>query len=118
MEETRKKELREAYKNYRPDMGVFSVRHIRADKVYLEATANLKGKINSTVFQLNMETFRLNKGLNKDWKKYGKEAFEVKVLETIDYDKDDQGGKDYTEALENLFAEWQHKLRAEGRVLY
>lgn len=118
MDEKRKKELREEYKNYRPDMGVFSIRLIQSGKTYLEATENLKGKINSTVFQLNLETFRLNGELNKDWKKYGKEAFEVRILETLDYDKDDQGDKDYSEELEVLYDEWQRKLRLEETELY
>ena len=49
----RKKELKEAYKNYRPEMGIFVIRHIETGKTFLEATNNIKGKINSDVFQLN-----------------------------------------------------------------
>ena len=114
----RKKELKEEYKNYRPEMGLFVIRHIETGKAFLEATNNIKGKINSDVFQLNMETFMRNRDLNKDWKRFGKDAFEVVVLEKLEYDEDDQGGKDYSDELEMLYGEWQRKLRSEGTELY
>ena len=109
----RKKELKEEYKNYRPEMGLFVIRHIETGKAFLEATNNIKGKINSDVFQLNMETFMRNRDLNKDWKRFGKDAFEVVVLEKLEYDEDDQGGKDYSDELEMLYGEWQRAKRGK-----
>ena len=114
----RKKELKEEYKNYRPEMGLFVIRHIETGKAILEATNNIKGKINSDVFQLNMETFMRNRDLNKDWKRFGKDAFEVVILEKLEYDEDDQGDRDYSDELEMLYGEWQRKLRSEGTELY
>lgn len=118
MDAERKKELKEEYKNYRPDMGLFVIRHIATGKAYLEATNNIKGKINSDVFQLNMQTFIANRTLNEDWKRYGKAAFEVVILEKLEYDEDDQGDKDYSDELEMLYEEWRRKLRSEGTELY
>ena len=40
------------------------------------------------------------------------------VLEKLEYDEDDQGGKDYSDELEMLYGEWQRKLRSEGTELY
>ena len=96
----RKKELKEEYKNYRPEMGLFVIRHIETGKAFLEATNNIKGKINSDVFQLNMETFMRNRDLNKDWKRFGKDAFEVVILEKMEYDEDVPTGVAINEAVE------------------
>ena len=59
-----------------------------------------------------------NRDLNKDWKRLGKDAFEVVILEKLEYDEDDQGSKDYSDELEMLYGEWQRKLRSEGTELY
>lgn len=118
MEASRKKELQEAYKTYRPEMGVFCVQHRASGRTYLEATKNLKGKINSTVFQLNMDSYFLCKPLNKDWQTYGKDAFDVEILEKLEYKKEDDGHFDYSDDLELLWLEWVEKLKSEGKKMY
>lgn len=84
-----KKELKEAYKHYKPDMGVFVFKCKPTDKVYLGYGQNVKGDINSITFQLNCGLFNANRNLQNDWKKYGETNFEIYLLEKLEYEKDE-----------------------------
>ena len=95
----RKKELKELYKQMKTDMGIFVIQSKTNDKYYLETTQNLKGKINSTKFQLELGSFGNNDLLQEDWKKYSSENFEIKILDNLEYDKD-ESKLDYSEELE------------------
>ncbi len=112
----RKKELKEMYKQMKPDMGIFIVQSKINNKYYLETTQNLKGKINSTKFQLEAGSFR-NQELQKDWNKYKAENFEIKVLENLKYDKD-ESKNDYSEELEIMKTIWVDKLTKENKQPY
>ncbi|MDO4288422.1 MAG: GIY-YIG nuclease family protein [Eubacterium sp.] len=119
METNRKKALRESYKNYRPEMGVFGIRHRDSRKIYLMATNNLKGKMNSVMFQLKNHSFVTCRALNEAFKQEGEAAFEAEVLEKLDYDKDDEAGqKDYSQELELMKDLWRDKLLAQGFEVY
>jgi len=112
----RKKELKELYKQMKTDMGIYIIECKVINKYYLETTQNLKGKINSARFQLEMGSYR-NYGLQEDWKKYGSENFEIKVLDNLEYDKD-ESKLDYSEELEIMKAIWEEKLTKENMVSY
>lgn len=98
------------------DMGIFVVESKVNNKYYLETTQNLKGKMNSTKFQLEMGSFRNNE-LQKDWKEYGEKNFEIKVLENLKYDKD-ESKTDYSEELEIMKSIWEEKLSNENKQPY
>ncbi len=49
----RKKELKRQYLQMRPTMGVFTISNTVTGEVYLEATKDLKSRMNSTPFKLN-----------------------------------------------------------------
>lgn len=104
----RKKELKEQYKQMKPDMGIYVVRCNSNDKCYIGTTKNLKGKINCTKFQLGSGGHP-NKELQKEWKEYGEVNFEVEILDKLEYDKDETK-TDYTEDLEILKEIWKEKL--------
>lgn len=86
-----KKKLTEAYKQSKPDMGVYVYICKPTQKAYLGYGQNLKGNINSITFQLNLGSFISNTkcALQKDWSKYGETNFEVTILEVLEYDKDE-----------------------------
>lgn len=113
----RKKELKELYKQMKTDMGIFIIQSKTNDKYYLETTQNLKGKINSTKFQLDLGSFRNNELLQEDWKKCGSESFEIKVLDNLEYDKD-ESKLDYSEELEIMKTIWEEKLIKGNRMPY
>ncbi len=104
----RKKELKEQYRRMKPQMGVFVVRNALRNKCYIESTKDLRSKINGTRFKLNAGGHP-NRELQKDWKEHGEAHFKIKILETLEYDKDETK-TDYTEDLALLQMIWEEKL--------
>ncbi len=112
----RKKELKLQYKQMKPEMGIFAVRTKENDKYYLEATKDLKGRINSTRFKLEFGSHP-NKALQRDWKEHGKAHFTIEVLENLTYAEDDTK-TDYEEDLTLLHMIWTEKLAKRGIEFY
>ncbi|MDD2373338.1 MAG: GIY-YIG nuclease family protein [Syntrophomonadaceae bacterium] len=104
----KKKELQAQYKLMKSDMGIFAVINKSNAKYFLETTPDLKGRINSTKFKLNAGG-HYNKELQKDWQELGENAFEIKILEQIEYEED-ESKTDYLEDLELLKMIWLEKL--------
>ena len=84
----------------KPDMGVFVFKCIPAEKSYLGLGQNIKGEMNSIAFQLNLGSYK-NSNLQNDWKKYGENNFEIKILELLPYGKNEMK-TDYKEDLHIL----------------
>lgn len=116
MDKKRKKELQERYKQMKPDMGIFAIRNNENGKCYLATSQNLKGAINSTLFQLNFGNF-VPKDLQHDWATFGESCFSVEILEKLKYDKDETK-TDYSEELDILRMLWEERLAREGVELY
>lgn len=112
----RKKELQSQYKLMKPDMGIFAVINKNSSKYYLETTQNLKGVMNSTEFKLNGGVHPKLE-LQEDWQEIGSDGFEIKILEKIEYDKD-ESKTDYTDDLALLKMIWVDKLKDKGVNLY
>lgn len=112
----RRKELKEQYKNMKPDMGVFIIKSNINDNCYIEGTQDLKGTINSTKFKLNLG-FHPNKDLQKEWKEDGELNFSIEILEKLKYDKDELKD-DYSEELNILKMVWEDKLLEKGMKFY
>lgn len=112
----RKKELKEWYKQMKPEMGVFIIRSKFDNKCFLQGTQDLKSAINSIKFKLELGNHP-NKKLQKDWQRYGKDNFAFQILENLDYDKDETK-TDYTEDLDLLKMIWEEKLVKEGMEFY
>ena len=108
----KKKELQAQYKLLKPDMGIFAMINKSNAKYYLETTANLKGRINSTEFKLNAGGHP-NQELQKDWQELGAQGFEIKVLEKIEYDED-ESKTNYSDDLELLKMIWLEKLSRDN----
>jgi len=96
-----KKELKEQYKRMKPDMGVIMFKCKSSRKAYLGISRNTKADINSLTFQLKLGSYVMCKNLQNDWKKYGENGFEITVLESLPYDKD-ESKTDYTHELKLL----------------
>lgn len=100
MNRTRRKELLEQYKQMKPDMGVYMFKSINTNTVYLGYDKNIKATINGDRFKLNANSHR-NKKLQKDWNENKEENFEIKVVQLLEYDKD-ESKTDYSEDLKIL----------------
>ena len=112
----RKKDLRQQYKQMKSDMGVFSVRCKTNNKCYIEATHDLRSKLNSTRFKL-VAGVHPNRELQKEWTSLGVDNFTIETLENLPYDKDD-AKSDYTEELALLQMIWEERLTKDNIELY
>lgn len=108
----RKKELKEQYKQMRPDMGIVGIRSKKEDWCYIEGTQNLRATTNGTYFKLQ-SGFHPSRELVKKWKEYEEDNFIFEVLEQLEYDKDETK-TDYTDDLALLVMEWEEKLVDKG----
>lgn len=112
----RKKELKEQYKQYRPEMGLISAKCRINGRIYIEATNRTQASINKLLFTLKLGSNRCEE-LQKDWKEYGEGSFHIEVLENLEYDEKDPD-RDYCEDLEILKLEWVEKFRKDNVELY
>ena len=112
----RKKELKEQYKQMKTEMGIFIVQNKINNKYLLVTTQNLKGMVNRVRFQLNSGGHP-NGELQHEWNEYGENKFELKLLETLDYDKD-ESKTDYSEELYIMDIMWTEKLSAKNMEAY
>ena len=113
---SRRKQLKEQYKQARPDMGVFVIRSKTTGKVYVEAAKDLRGAMNGSTFKLSAGMHR-NRELQRDWQRYGADDFLVEVLDKLPYSKDETK-TDYDDDLAELRDMWVDKLRHDATQLY
>jgi hypothetical protein len=104
------------YKDSIRPMGIVQVKNIRNNRVYLTASANTTGTINSIRFQLKMGNFLPSPALSQDWKEMGELSF---VIEVIDELKPvDDPAYDYQDDLKALEEMWLEKLKPFGERGY
>ena len=68
--------------SHRP-MGVFQIRNTTNDKVFVDSSTNIPGKINRHKFALNMGS-HASKSLQADWSEFGEAAFEFETIEPVE----------------------------------
>ncbi len=112
----RRKELKAQYKEMKPEMGIYIIKAKSSNKCFIEAVKGLSATINGSIFKLKMGGFP-NRELQREWKDQGLEAFDIEVLEHLEYDKDDDK-TDYSEELTLLKMLWEDKLTQQGMVFY
>jgi len=116
MNAERKKQLKQQYREYKPDMGIIGVRCLTTGSEYLCCDRDVKGTINSTLFSLGAGGHP-NKALQAQWNQYGAENFTIEVLEQLPYEKDNGEKTDYSEDLQVLLEIWMEKTPG-ARKLY
>jgi hypothetical protein len=102
-----KKEAKQHYKLNPPAMGVFQIRNLLDEKVFVDSSMNLKGIFNRYEFALKAGGHP-NKSLQKDWNKLGAENFAFEILEELP--PRENPGYDYKPDLEVLEDLWLEKL--------
>jgi hypothetical protein len=116
MDKDRKKELLAQYKQMKPPMGVFIIRLKDGNKCHIQTATDLRAVMNGALARLSGGQHPI-KELEKEWKEFGAEAFEMKILEELPYDKD-EAKTDYTEELSLLQMIWEDKLKKENLQFY
>lgn len=111
-----RREMIKEYKNTLQPMGIVQVKNIRNGRVYITASGNIKGTINSLRFQLRMGSFLPSPALSKEWNEMGEESFVIEVLDELK--PVDKPGHDYKEELKALESMWLEKLKPYGERGY
>jgi hypothetical protein len=110
-----KRELKETYKEMKHPIGVFQIRNILNNKIYIESSANLAAIWNRHKFQLN-GGLHPNTSLQKEWNEFGQESFAFEILSEIKQD-DGRAIEDYhkeAKQLEGLFMEELQPFGEQG----
>lgn len=92
-------------------MGVFVIRNLANEKVFVGSSMNLDAMFNRIRFQLYAGAHP-NKPLETDWKHYGTGKFEFEVLEEL-FPREDPN-YNYADDLETLEDLWLEKLEPYG----
>ena len=103
------------YKLSRRPMGIFQIRNVQTDKVFVGSTPNLDAVFNRHKFQLNAGGHP-SKSLQGDWDELGEENFAFEVLEELP--ERDNPNYDYSSDLETLEDLWLEKLEPYGESGY
>lgn len=111
-----RKELIKEYKGTVRPMGIVQVLNRANGRVYLTASANTAGTINSIRFQLKMGTFLPSPALAHDWRELGEQGFEIMVIDELK--PVDDPAYDYRDDLKALEAMWFEKLQPYGERGY
>ena len=110
-----KKAAKLAYSASRRPIGIFQVRNLVNDKIFVGSTMNLDAMFNRIRFQLYAGSHP-NKDLEADWKRYGTGKFAFEVLEEI-FPRDDVN-YNFQADLETLEDLWLEKLQPYGEKGY
>jgi len=105
--EMNRKDLKRRYKETHRPMGVFQVRNLTNEKVFVGSTLNLVAIFNRFEAQLKMNGHPI-KTLQADWNESGAENFAFEILEELP--PRENPGYDYKPDLEVLEDLWLEKL--------
>lgn len=108
-----KKELKLNYKLSQRPMGIFQIRNLTNEKVFIGKSENLEGILNRHEFALKANGHQ-NKQLQADWNELGEEKFAFEILEELEQ----REGLDSKKELEFLEDLWLEKLQPFGEKGY
>lgn len=101
MQNDRRKQLAEAYKSRRPNMGVVALRCIPTNERFLGTTRDAEKELNSLRAKLDGGQHP-NKQLQELWNAHGENGFAYTVEQTLDYEDPADVTADDLEALREL----------------
>ena len=101
MQTDRRKELRDAYKSRRPDMGVVEPRCTATGQHFLGITRDAAKELNSLWAKLNGGGHP-NRPLQQLWSEHGENGFDFRVADTLEYENPEDVSADDLQALRDL----------------
>ena len=110
-----KKEIIKEYKNQKHPAGLFIVKNLQENKIFIGKSLNLPAKIRGITFEVEMGSYAYS-NLAQDFKRLGKEKFEILILDQIEVK--DETDKELSSELETLEDMWVKKLKNEGITFY
>jgi hypothetical protein len=112
---SKKKELTKAYKETHPPMGIYQIRNLMNDKLFIGSSLNLPGILNRSRLEL-IDGRHLNKQLQADWNELGGERFTFEVLDELTATEGPE--YNYRPDLASLEDLWLEKLQPYGERGY
>ncbi|HJV45865.1 MAG TPA: GIY-YIG nuclease family protein [Bacillota bacterium] len=110
----RKKELKQQYKETTKEAGVYQIRNLKNEKVFIDSSMDLK-TMNGKLFTLR-NGGHYNRMLQADWNQFGEEAFVFEVLETLK--QPEYGYVDPKDELKKLEQKWLEIRQPYGECGY
>ncbi|MFZ7942918.1 GIY-YIG nuclease family protein [Neobacillus sp. 19] len=111
----RKKELKQQFKEITVDAGIYQIKNTLNNKILVGSTKNFK-TLNGLKFMLETNGYTTHKELQIEWNQYGKDAFQIDILEKLK--KYDDPYFNEKEALLALEEKWLEKLQPYGERGY
>ncbi|WP_378954114.1 GIY-YIG nuclease family protein [Pelosinus sp. sgz500959] len=105
-----KKDLKRLYKEIKIEPGIFQIKNIKNEKVFIKISKNLK-TMNGQKFQLEHGSHP-NKQLQKEWNQFGKDSFVFEVLEVVKNQNEEFFNE--KEELKKLEEKWLNQLQPFG----
>ncbi len=96
-------------------MGIFAIRNLENDRMFIASSLNLPGSFNRHKFQL-VTGVHSSKSLQKDWSDVGEDGFEFEVLEELP--SRSESNHNYADDLEVLEDLWLEKFEPYGEKVY
>jgi hypothetical protein len=112
---TSRTELKRAYKEKPPPMGVFAIRNRANGKVLIGSSLNIPGALNRARFELLTGGSR-HRALQEDWQRHGADSFSFEVLDVLPPTEEPRA--DPKEELRVLESLWLDRLRPYGEAGY
>jgi group I intron endonuclease len=110
-----RKQITKDYKQQKQPAGVYAVINKIDNKIFIGTSKNLPAVLRRFEFTLKMESFPYQ-SLIDDYKKHGKENFEIKVLDELEIKNETD--KEINSELNSLEELWIEKLKSEGVKFY
>jgi group I intron endonuclease len=110
-----KKQITRDYKQQKQPTGIYAVHNKIDNKMYIGTSKNLPAVVRRFEFTLQMESFPY-KELIDDFKKLGKDNFEIKILDELELKN--ETAKEIDTELNSLEELWIEKLKGDGVSFY
>jgi group I intron endonuclease len=110
-----KKQITKDYKQQKQPAGIYAVHNKIDNKMYIGTSKNLPAVIRRFEFTLTMESFPYQE-LIDDYKKLGKDNFEIKILDELELKNETD--KEIDNELNSLEELWIEKLKGDGVSFY
>lgn len=110
-----KKEIKREYQQSHRPMGVFQIRCLANEKVFVGSSLNLPGILNREKFALQQGGHK-SKALQADWNAFGEAGFAFEILDELSPREDP--AYDYREELTVLEDVWLEQLQPYGERGY
>ena len=107
--------LSRQYKEAPPPMGVYAIRNVVNQRVYVDASPNPQGTLNRHRFELELKGHR-NRALQQDWNVHGAANFRLEVIDTLK--KSEDPAFDEKAELAALLSMWRQELQCDGALGY